>query len=239
MMELKARLQKMHGNRVVLDIEASFASGRLHTILGPNGSGKTTLLRLLSGVKSPSENSRIQYYQDGHEITPDQDFLRGTVLTPDRNGLFNDTVQNNCGFGLAVRGKEKQEINETVEQCLRAEKLWDMRKENALHLSNGEAQRLCLAMAIAVNPKIILLDEPTASLDPENAAMVEEIILNMKSDGRIILLVTHNLFQARRLADTVSFLYNGKVLESAPAKDFFENPQTPEAQRFLSGSLVY
>ncbi len=94
-------------------------------------------------------------------------------------------------------------------------------------------------MALAVDPQIILLDEPTASLDPENAAMVEEIILNIRAENRIIVLVTHNIFQAKRLVDLVSFIYNGRVLESAAARDFFENPATSAVQRFLSGSMVY
>lgn len=239
MKELEARaIKKAYNGRLVLDLDISFQAGNIYAVLGPNGSGKSTLLRMLSLVEEP-DAGEILFKNGGEVLAKSLELRRQVVLVPDRKGLFNDSVYNNAAYGLKIRRIGGSACAERVENSLRAVRLWELRRERALSLSTGEAQRLCLAMALTVNPDLVLLDEPTSSLDPQNAAIVEEIITAMKSRARLILLVTHNIFQAGRLADMVVFLYQGKLVETAPAGSFFERPQTELARSYIAGEMIY
>lgn len=232
-----SRVKKYYRQRLVLEVDAGFSSG-LCALLGPNGSGKSTLLRLLALVETP-ERGEIIYSDHGRNLRHDLALARRIVLVPDRKGLFNDTVSNNVAYGLKVRKVPKGSRHRKVEDVLQEVGLWELRQANALGLSTGEAQRLCLAMALAVDPEIILLDEPTSSLDPYNVTMVEAIIARMKARKLLIVMVTHNVFQARRLADQVILLLQGKIVEAADNKSFFENPASPITRKFLNGEMVY
>lgn len=231
-------IKKLYQGRPVLDVDISFQSGNLYAILGPNGSGKSTLLQILSLVRKP-DHGDVVITDDNGEMTINTGLRRRIVVVPDRKGLFNDSVLNNVLYGLHIRKVSKDERNSIAEKSLKSVDLWDLRKANALNLSNGEAQRLCLAMALAVNPDVVLLDEPTASLDPQNGALVEKIIMDMKNSTKMILLVTHSIFQAKRLADQVLFLYQGKILEKKKKDMFFDHPKSDVVKQFLSGELVF
>lgn len=231
-------IKKIYQERPVLDVDISFQSGNLYTILGPNGSGKSTLLQILSLVQTP-DHGKVVITDNNGEMPINKELRRKIVLVPDRQGLFNDTVLNNVLYGLKIRKIPKSERESIAEKSLKSVDLWNLRKAAALSLSNGEAQRLCLAMALAVNPDIILLDEPTASLDPQNGALVEKIIMEMKNASKMILLVTHSIFQAKRLADRVLFLYQGKIHANKKKDIFFEQPDSDVVKQFLSGELVF
>ncbi|MEW6570758.1 MAG: ATP-binding cassette domain-containing protein, partial [Nitrospirota bacterium] len=126
------------------------------------------------------------------------------------------------------------------EEALKFVGLHDKYDQNALTLSSGETQRLGIARAIVLEPEILFLDEPTASLDPHSTAMIEEMIANLKSNNRMtIIMVTHNIFQAKRLADIVLFMYNGRITDNSPNKKFFENPGDERAYKFITGQMVY
>ena len=233
-----SNIKKSYNGRVVLEANIEFKQGRLYSILGPNGSGKSTLLKILAQLEKP----------DMGTVTVDQETVTGMsfahgkkrpVLVPARNGLFNDTVLYNVSYGLKIQKTALSELKKRAEEVLKVVGLWELRRTNALTLSDGEAQRLCLAMALAIEPEIILLDEPTSSLDPQNTIMVENIIQNMKKTTTLIIMVTHNIFQAKRLSDHTVFLWQGKILEVTAAESFFEQPATDLANNFLKGEMIY
>ena len=230
-------VKKFFAGRLALDLDLTLTAGTLYAILGENGSGKSTCLRLFSLLERPDQGE-VRYYEAGRLVPYSQALRRKIVLVPDRKGLFNDTVLANAGYGLAIRGVANKARQAAVAEALQAVGLWELRRHNALTLSTGEAQRLCLAMALAIGPEIILLDEPTSSLDPHNALLVEEIIRTLKARVQLVLLVTHNMFQARRLADHVLFLHQGRLLEEGPSEDFFNRPATEIASRFIAGEIV-
>ena len=238
MIQIHAAVKHHYEGRPVVDVDFRFESGKLYAILGPNGSGKSTLLRILSLIEEPNIGS-VEFAESGRLSVKDLNLKRRIVMVPDRSGLFNDTVMENVQYGLKIRKIAKSDRKMIAEETLETVGLLDKGKVNALVLSNGEAQRLCLAMALAVSPEIILLDEPTASLDPYNAAMVEDIIMDMKGRVQLVFLVTHNMFQAKRLSDMVTFMYEGRVIETSETGEFFKSPETVPAQRFLKGETVY
>lgn len=231
-------VKKFYQGRTVLDLDVVFETGNLYALLGPNGSGKSTLLRMLSMVERPDAGS-IRYYDRERELPSGLDLSRRIVLVPDRKGLFNDTVSNNVHYGLKIRGQSKLKRLEKTEKALRAVGLWELRGANALGLSTGEAQRLCLAMALAVDPDVVLLDEPTSSLDPYNVALVENIVGAMKGANRLVVLVTHNVFQARRVADKALLLLQGKIIESGAVDMFFDHPTSELTRKFINGEMIY
>ncbi len=229
---------KKYQERTVLDLSCSFIAGSIHVLLGANGSGKSTFLRILGLLERP-DSGTIHYAEDGCSLAADLSLRRRIVLVPDRNGLFRETVAANVAFGLKIRGRKPQEIEQKVRQSLERVGLWSLHRVNALTLSSGEAQRLCLAMALALDPDVILLDEPTANLDPGNAALVEKSILGLRRPGRLVLLVTHNLFQAQRLADRIFFIHQGRLLCDKEAGVFFADPGSDEARAYVRGEMVF
>ncbi len=238
MLEVHADVQKWYQGRQVLAAKVKVSSGRLYVVLGPNGSGKSTLLRLFSLIESPDQGS-VVYRGNGKVIEKDLMLRQRIVLVPNRRGLFNDTVYNNVSYGLGLRKIKRGTREAALNDAIKKVGLWDLRKKNALSLSDGEAQRLCLAMAMALDPEVILLDEPTSFLDPYNAALVEDLIQSMQGPDTLILLVTHNIFQAKRLSEEVIFLFQGKVVEKTVASKFFLQTESDLAARFVRGEMIY
>jgi tungstate transport system ATP-binding protein len=155
-------------------------------------------------------------------------------------GIFNTTVFKNVAYGLKIRGFKKKETEEKAHRALEFVGLIHKKDLNALTLSSGEAQRLGIARALVIDPEMLFLDEPTASLDPISTTIIEETILNIKKDNRLtIIMVTHNIFQAKRLADRVLFMYDGKIVDHGPNREFFEKPKDERAYRFITGQMVY
>jgi tungstate transport system ATP-binding protein len=213
-------IRKSYNNRLILDLDLRFEGTGLHIILGSNGCGKSTLLKLLALLDVP-DKGRILLRKNGELLSHDRTGRHSIVLAPRPDGLFNQTAENNVHYGLKLRKLPQKERSERVREVLAAVGLSALGRANALTLSSGEKQRLCMAMAIAVNPDVILLDEPTSSLDPHNVEQVENIIVRMKEERRMVILVTHNISQARRLADTVTFMGAGGAVSQRPAKEFF------------------
>ncbi len=213
-------IQKSYNNRLILDLDLHFEGSGIHVILGANGCGKSTLLRLLALLDVP-DKGKILLRKSGVILPQDQSSRHSIVLAPRPDGLFNQTVQKNVHYGLKLRKQPQQERSGRVADVLDAVGLSALSHANALTLSSGEKQRLCMAMSIAVSPEVILLDEPTSSLDPHNVEQIEKIITRMKEEKRMIILVTHNISQARRLADTVTFMGAGGAVSQRPAKEFF------------------
>lgn len=233
-------LTKEYNGKRVLDIqEAGIEEGRITGIIGPSGAGKSTLLYILNGLEKATSGSIIF---DGRELKgePDIDTRRQMSMVFQRPTVFNTSVYENMAYSLKLRGVDKAVIKQKVHELAGFIGLENKLKQRAVTLSGGEAQRLTLARAIIHRPKVLLLDEPTANLDPANVAMIEKLILHAKTEYKTtIVIVTHNMFQAKRLSDYVVFLLNGNVVESGESTRIFSSPQDPRTLDFIEGKMIY
>lgn len=218
------------GSTTILDsIDLEIARGVPTAVIGPNGAGKTTLLRLMMGLTKPSK---------GHievlGLTGGTPAHRAFVFQ--KPVMLRRPVAANVAFALTAAGRPAEP--RAVLRLLDAVGLADLADRPARRLSGGEQQRLALARALAREPDILLLDEPTASLDPAQTKAVEEIIAGAARSGVKIVMATHNLGQARRLTGDIVFLVHGRLIEHTPSARFFDCPRTDQASRFLAGDLV-
>jgi tungstate transport system ATP-binding protein len=231
-----AGVRHRYGARTVLSIpHLSVHRGETLGIIGPSGAGKSTLLRLLQGLERPTEGTiRI----DG-EPMPDPlplALARRVTTVFQRPLMLDRRVRDNVLFGLQVRGRKDRAPAGPLLERLGLTHLADAQ---ARRLSGGEAQRVALARALAIEPDVLLLDEPAANLDPANVARVEALIRDAQARGTTIVLVTHNTHEARRLAHRTLLLIEGAVVETGPTVAFFESPAEARTRAFLAGELVY
>ncbi len=197
-------------------------------VMGPNGSGKSLLLKLLHGLMQPS-SGRIDWAgQAPAQLTARQ------ALVFQKPVLLRRSVAANIDFVLKARGKDLSRREGLLDHVGLSHKAG----QPARLLSGGEAQRLALARALATEPEVLFLDEPTASLDPASILAIEGIVGEAKARGVRIILVTHDMGQARRMADDVVFLHRGRVAEHSPADDFFPEPRSEAARDYLNGKIV-
>jgi tungstate transport system ATP-binding protein len=206
-----SRIVKSYGKKKVLEgCTVAFGTG-VTAVMGPNGCGKSTLLRICALLERPTSGD-LKYYYASKGVPHDLKLMRKISLVLPRTGIFNTTVWKNASYGLGVRGTGRREKKARTKEILNTVGLYERRKQNALSLSNGEAQRLVLARAMVLEPEVLFLDEPTASLDEENAAIVEGIILGMKKPGGpTVIIATHDRAQAERLADRTLVIRQGKL----------------------------
>lgn len=197
-------------------------------IMGPNGSGKSLLLKLLHGLMRPTSG-----WIDWGGEAPERVTAR-QALVFQKPVLLRRSVSANIDFVLKARGKDIAERPALLDHV----GLLHKANQPARLLSGGEAQRLALARALATDPEVLFLDEPTASLDPASVLAIEEIVSEARARGVRIIFVTHDMGQARRMADDVVFLHRGRVAEHEPATDFFPEPRSPEARDYLNGRIV-
>jgi tungstate transport system ATP-binding protein len=200
-------------------------------ILGANGAGKSALLRTLHGLLKPTEGSVT--WAGSPARPPDQ------ALVFQRPVMLRRSARGNVAYGLSVRGVAPVERDLRAQEALERVGLADLADRQARVLSGGEQQRLALARAWATRPRVLFLDEPTASLDPAAAAEVERIMLEIHAAGTALVFSTHVLGLARRLADEIVFLHKGRLAERTPTAQFFSHPQTAEAIHFLRGELPW
>lgn len=231
-----AGIEVVYDGRLVLAIEQlEIYQDQLLVVVGPNGAGKSTLLRLLNFLEAPSAGSLRFRGQAVPRPAPLALRRRVTTLFQ-RPVLLNRSVRENVVYGPRLRN---QRPDADVDELLKRLDLLDLAEARAVGLSGGEAQRAALARALAINPEVLLLDEPTANLDPYNLTMVEQMIQDLRAERRCTLIaVTHNVFQARRLAERVVMLHDGELIEQASAEAFFERPQDPRSAAFVRGELV-
>jgi phosphate transport system ATP-binding protein len=245
--ETKALNVVFHNNPVLKDINIRIPANQLTAIIGPSGCGKTTLLKSFNRLLEIQDDVKIA----GEIIVDGTDIMTSGLNVPDirkKMGLISQkpyplpmSIFENVAYGLRIHhDKTAKELEETVQQCLQEVGLWNEVKDRlhdpASRLSVGQQQRLCLARAIAIKPEVILCDEPTSALDPISAQQIEKLLLKLKKEFTVIL-VTHTLRQAKRVADYVIFLYFGMVIEQGPAEEFFNNPRNPETKAYLSGEI--
>jgi len=217
---------------MILDrLSLMIAPGAPTLIVGPNGAGKTSLLRLAMGLTRPS-SGRVSW---GGQT--DSKPLRRAILFQ-RPVMLRRTVAANVAYALAQAGTQRHARAARIAALLERVGLSDLARRPARKLSGGEQQRLALARALARDPEILLLDEPTASLDPAATRAVEQIVLMAAQSGIKIVMASHDLGQVRRLAGDVIFLVRGALCERGLAAQFLDHPTTPEAAAFLRGDLV-
>jgi tungstate transport system ATP-binding protein len=212
--------------------------GEVLGLLGPTGAGKSTLLRLLAGLEPPAAG-RLRFGEhtlDGAALPVA--VRRGITLVFQRPLLLAGSVRANVEYGLRLRGRDRHA--ERVSALLDRMKLGQLASRSARTLSGGEAQLVALARALVLQTEVLLLDEPTVSLDPARVALVEEVVREAHQErGATVVWATHNLFQARRVADRVAFLLDGRLVESAPTQQFFNAPRDPRSAAFARGEMVY
>lgn len=230
-------LTKAYDGRTVLDLASlDVTPGEILALVGPSGSGKSTLLRLLNMLEAPTSGT-LMYA--GQVITPPVPLeLRREVTTVfQRPVLLRGDVASNVAYSLQLRG---QRADDRVRELLERVGLLALARTPARKLSGGEMQRVALARALVIKPRVLLLDEPTANLDPYNVSLIEEIVREQnQTHGMTVVVVTHNIFQARRLATRVGVLLGGKLVEVAETTQFFESPQDPRTAAFVRGDMVY
>jgi tungstate transport system ATP-binding protein len=232
-------LHKSHGSGFTLYLSRlNLLRGEVVGLLGPTGAGKTTLLRLLAGLEKPDVGEVM--FEGAPLASPDLSpaIRRRITMVHQHPVLLTGTVEFNVGYGLRLRGERKP--TRIVIEVLDRLGLRKFASQSAKTLSGGQTQLVALARALVIEPDVLLLDEPTSHLDPAHVALVEETIRHMQEERRMtIVWATHNLFQARRVADRTALLLDGQLVEVAPTDDFFQNPSDPRTLDFVQGRMVY
>lgn len=224
------------------EINLNVKCGKIIALIGPSGSGKTTLLRVVNLLDMPSKGILKIDGNNPYELSNVYRYGLTTrmALVFQNPSLFQRTVNANVAYALRIRNIHPEVIEKEVLKTLKFVGLQNFKHQFAPTLSAGEAQRVSFARAIVFKPELLLLDEFTANLDPANVKLLEEGVIKYHQEtGATIVLATHNLFQAKRLADDVVFILNGEIVEKAKKDEFFSNPQNKLTKSFLSGELIY
>lgn len=227
------------------NISINIPAKRVTAFIGPSGCGKSTFLRVINRMNDLIDNVKIdgKVFIDGVNIydkSLDIVNLRKNVgMVFQKSNLFPKTIYENIVYGPRINGiKDKEILNEIVERTLNQAAIWnevkDRLNENALSLSGGQQQRLCIARALAVEPEIILMDEPASALDPISTAKIEELIHDLKKQYTIVI-VTHNMQQAARVSDQTAFFYLGELIEYDRTTKIFTNPSRKQTEDYVTG----
>jgi len=220
------------GNILLSDISLNITSNEITIILGPNGAGKSLFLRTAHGLETLSQGS-IKW--NTHTPSPRQPWRSYIFQKP---VLLRRSVRANLEYVLSLHQIEKRNYTALINNALQHTGLMDLAERNARVLSGGEQQRLNIARAWVLQPKVILLDEPTAELDPNGTAAIERLIEEIAQQGTKVIMSTHDLGQARRLGKDILFFHQGKLIEHTPAEIFFTQANTEAAQNFIAGKLL-
>src|SRR6202163_2770945 len=227
--------------QTLFDVSMGIATSRLTALIGPSGCGKSTLLRTMNRMYEIVRGARLEgeILLDGQNIlAQDVTSLRRRVgMVFQRPNPFPKSIFDNVAYGLRINGS-KAPISEAVEKSLRHAALWDEVKDHlhksAYELSGGQQQRLCIARALAVEPEVLLLDEPCSALDPISTAKIEELLVSLK-DLCTIVTVTHNMQQAARISDFTAFLLTGQLIEFSPTPQLFTTPSDARTEAYITG----
>jgi phosphate transport system ATP-binding protein len=231
--------------QALFDVSLTVATRKSTALIGPSGCGKSTLLRCLNRMNELQDGTRVEgkITMDGQDIfAPEVDVieLRKRVgMVFQKSNPFPKSIFDNVAYGLRIHGvKSRGELQDRVATSLRRAALWDEVKdrlhESALQLSGGQQQRLCIARTIAVEPEVVLMDEPCSALDPTATAKIEELIQDLKQYYTIVI-VTHNMQQAARVSDFTAFFYLGKMIEFDITTKIFTNPSNKQTEDYITG----
>jgi tungstate transport system ATP-binding protein len=219
--ELK-NVTKTYGSKIVLDtVNLQVHEGEILALLGPNGSGKTTLLKILAFVENPT-SGEVKFQGKAVNFKNTEKERLQSTLVFQKTALFSTSVYNNIAYGLKIRKVTKEKRDAKVKKVLDLVKLSGFEKRNARHLSGGEQQRVAIARALVLKTKLLLLDEPTANLDPINAGLLEEVIDTVNRENKVtIVMATHNMFQAKKLPHRIALMDEGKITEAGVPEEVF------------------
>ncbi len=231
--------------QALFDITMDIPPRRVTALIGPSGCGKSTFLRTLNRMNDIIDGARTEgkVLIDGKDIynhATDIVALRKKVgMVFQKSNPFPKSVFENVAYGPRIHGiKNRKKLAEIVETSLLRAALWDEVKarlgKNAMDLSGGQQQRLCIARALAVEPEILLMDEPASALDPQSTAKIEDLIDELRRDYTIVI-VTHNMQQAARVSDLTAFLYEGQLIETGPTKQIFTKPRKKKTEDYITG----
>jgi phosphate transport system ATP-binding protein len=251
MTEIRPKIQARNVNffysdtQALFDVNMDIPEGRVTALIGPSGCGKSTFLRTINRMNDVIEGTRLE----GRITIEDQDIysldtnvftLRKRVgMVFQKSNPFPKSVFENIAYGPRIHGNnDRASLTEIVERSLQGAALWDEVKDrlddNALGLSGGQQQRLCIARALAVNPDILLMDEPASALDPRSTSRIEDLISELRGDYTIII-VTHNMQQAARVSDITAFFYEGRLIEIDKTKQIFTKPSKKQTEDYITG----
>jgi phosphate transport system ATP-binding protein len=234
-------------HRAVKNMNVKFYDNKVTAFIGPSGCGKSTFIRLLNKMNDLITNSKVEgsIWFDGENILDKKadvvKIRRKVGMVFQKPNPFPKSIYQNISYGLEIQGeKNKKKIEGIVEDSLRKAALWnevkDRLHDNALKLSGGQQQRLCIARCLAVEPEVILFDEPCASLDPISTNKIEDLILELKKNYTIAI-VTHNMQQAARISDFTAFMYLGELIEFGATDKIFTVPKEKKTEEYLSGKF--
>jgi phosphate transport system ATP-binding protein len=231
--------------QALFDINLNIPERSVVALIGPSGCGKSTFLRTLNRMNDLIDGTRVV----GDVLLDEQDIYGGGVGLVDlrrrvgmvfqKSNPFPKSVFENVVFGPRIAGvRDRAFLQEVCERCLRGAALWDEVKdrlhESALNLSGGQAQRLCIARALATDPEVLLLDEPASALDPASTARIEDLIFELKQNYTIVI-VTHNMQQAARVSDQTAFFFQGRLIEAGPTEQLYTRPQVRQTEDYITG----
>ncbi|MBE9569003.1 MAG: phosphate ABC transporter ATP-binding protein [Proteobacteria bacterium] len=232
-------------NHVLEDIDIAILDKAITAIMGPSGCGKSTVLRCLNRMNDLIDDARIKggvlidgenIYTDGTDVSA---LRRKVGMVFQKPNPFPKSIYDNIGYGLRINGvRDKGRISEIVEKSLKDSGLWEEVKNrlhsSAMELSGGQQQRLCIARALAIEPQVIMMDEPCSALDPASTFKIEELMMELKEQYTIII-VTHNMQQAARVSDFTGFLYLGQLIEFGDTNEIFTRPKEKLTENYISG----
>ncbi|MDD9950637.1 MAG: phosphate ABC transporter ATP-binding protein PstB [Zetaproteobacteria bacterium] len=244
-LEVKGLSVSYASHRAVEEVSVCFRRHRVAAIIGPSGCGKSTLLRSLNRMHDFDPTVKVS----GQVVFENQDLYGREIHPPTvrkRIGMvfqkpnpFPKSIYKNISWGPWINHM-RGDMDQRVESCLRKAALWDEVKhrlhQSALSLSGGQQQRLCIARALAMNPDVILMDEPCSALDPRSTACIEDLIADLR-EKYTILVVTHNMQQAKRISDDVLFMYEGRLVEFGPTTQIFSQPRVAQTQAYIQGKF--
>ncbi len=232
-------------NHAIIDVDMEIPANKVTALIGPSGCGKSTYIRCLNRMNDVIEEARVegQIFMDGKDINDrDTDVVqlrRRVGMVFQKPNPFPKSIHDNVAYGPQVHGEQdKGKLNEIVESSLKSAALWEEVKDrlddSAMGLSGGQQQRLCIARCLAVNPEVVLMDEPCSALDPIATGKIEDLIEKLKREYTVVI-VTHNMQQAARVSDYTGYFYLGKMLEFGDTKQIFENPREESTENYITG----
>lgn len=245
-LEVKNFNVNIEDKHILKNINLAIKEKSIHALIGPSGCGKSTFIKSINRMNDLLDNFRYSgnIYLDGKNIYDKSvdvvDLRKKVGMVFQKANPFPKSIFDNVAYGLKIAGKDENRIKDIVEKSIKSVALWDEVKDklhdSAFKLSGGQQQRLCIARTIAINPDVILMDEPCSALDPISTLKIEDLIHDLKKEYTIIL-VTHNMQQASRVSDFTSFFLNGEIVESDKTSKIFSNPKNDITKNYIDGKF--